>query len=148
MYGLLQRHVLDTSNSYCLIWGEIFALLVKIQNFYIKFASNMEVNILFNKNAKIFYFHGFFMCILISNLCVFIKNIAMNKLLDYILIENSILRMEPFLIEFGCVAKLFAIACNCYVIILLPIITNNDFFKHIREATNIKFDDVEKRHYC
>lgn len=69
----------------------------------------------------------------------------MDKPLDYIFIDTSILKMESYFKESGRVTKLFDLASKGYVKILLPIITKNEWLKHIKEATNIKFDDVERK---
>lgn len=69
----------------------------------------------------------------------------MDKPLDYIFIDTSILKMESYFKESGRVTKLFDLASKGYVKILLPIITKNEWLKHIKEATNVKFDDVERK---
>lgn len=69
----------------------------------------------------------------------------MDKPLDYIFIDTSILKMESYFKESGRVTKLFDLASKGYVKILLPIITKNEWLKHIKEATNIKFDNVERK---
>ncbi len=69
----------------------------------------------------------------------------MDKPLDYVFIDTSVLMKESYFKEFGRVAKLFNLASKGYIKILLPIITKREWIKHLTEATFLKFDEVGRK---
>ncbi len=73
------------------------------------------------------------------------KNDKMDKPLDNIFIDTSVLMKESYFKETGRVAKLFNLASKGYIKILLPIITKREWIKHLTEATFLKFDEVGRK---
>lgn len=69
----------------------------------------------------------------------------MDKPLDYVFIDTSVLMKESYFKESGRVAKLFNLASKGYIKILLPIITKREWIKHLTEATFLKFDEVGRK---
>lgn len=71
----------------------------------------------------------------------------MNLPLDYIFIDTSVFQQEQFFKETGRVSKLFKLAEEGYVRILLPIITENEWLKHLKEQAglNIKISEVKRK---
>lgn len=74
-----------------------------------------------------------------------IKN--MNKPLDYIFIDTSVFQQEQFFKETGRIYKLLKLAENGYIRILLPIITEKEWLKHLRRCAvlNLQSSNVEKK---
>ena len=69
----------------------------------------------------------------------------MDKVIDYVFIDTSVLMQESYFKSTSCIAQLFDIAGKGYIKILLPIITKQEWIKHIKESTYIKFDDVKRK---
>lgn len=69
----------------------------------------------------------------------------MKHPIDYIFIDTSLFISSPFFKENGVIERLFDQAEKGYVKILMPAITEREWFKHFEENTKIKFDEIEKR---
>lgn len=71
----------------------------------------------------------------------------MNIPLDYIFIDTSVFQQECFFKNTGRVSKLFNLARDGYIRILLPIITEKEWLKHFREQAefNLKSREIERK---
>ena len=71
----------------------------------------------------------------------------MKKVLDYIFIDTSVFQQERFFKESGRISKLLKLSEDGYIRILLPIITEKEWLKHIKEKTvfTLQSSDVEKK---
>lgn len=71
----------------------------------------------------------------------------MDQPLDYIFIDTSVFQQERFFKETGRVSKLFKLAKDGYIRILLPIITEKEWLKHFREQAelNLKSREIERK---
>lgn len=71
----------------------------------------------------------------------------MNLPLDYIFIDTSVFQQECFFKNTGRVSKLFNLAKDGYIRILLPIITEKEWLKHFREQAefNLKSREIERK---
>lgn len=71
----------------------------------------------------------------------------MNKVLDYIFIDTSVFIQERFFKESGRINKLFKLAKDGYICILLPVITEKEWLKHFKEQAklNINWNDIENK---
>lgn len=69
----------------------------------------------------------------------------MIDIIDTIFIDTSVFKKEAFFKPTGRVAKLFDLAKQGYIRILLPIITEIEWLKHFQEATQLEFPDIERK---
>ena len=69
----------------------------------------------------------------------------MDRIIDYVFIDTSVLMQESYFKSTSRIAQLFDLASKGYIKILLPIITKQEWIKHIKESTYIKFDDVKRK---
>lgn len=72
----------------------------------------------------------------------------MNLPLDYIFIDTSVFQQECFFKETGRVSKLFKLAKDGYIRILLPVITEKEWLKHFREQAGFnlkKSKEIERK---
>lgn len=71
----------------------------------------------------------------------------MNLPLDYIFIDTSVFQQECFFKNTGRVSKLFNLAKDGYIRILLPIITEKEWLKHFREQAefNLRSREIERK---
>ena len=67
--------------------------------------------------------------------------------LDYIFIDTSVFQQEQFFKETSRVSKLLKLAEDGYICILLPIITEKEWLKHLKEQAglNIRINEVKKK---
>lgn len=71
----------------------------------------------------------------------------MDQSLDYIFIDTSVFQQECFFKETGRVSKLFKLAKDGYIHVLLPIITEKEWLKHFRGQAelNLKSREIERK---
>ena len=71
----------------------------------------------------------------------------MDTPLDYIFIDTSVFQQEQFFKETSRVSKLLKLAEDGYICILLPIITEKEWLKHLKEQAglNIRINEVKKK---
>ena len=69
----------------------------------------------------------------------------MDRIIDYVFVDTSVLMQESYFKSTSRIAQLFDLAGKGYIKILLPIITKQEWIKHIKENTYIKFDDVKRK---
>ena len=69
----------------------------------------------------------------------------MDRIIDYVFIDTSVLMQESYFKSTSRIAQLFDLASKGYLKILLPIITKQEWIKHIKECTYFKFDDVKRK---
>ena len=71
----------------------------------------------------------------------------MDTPFDYIFIDTSVFQQEQFFKESGRVSQLLKLAEDGYVRILLPIITEKEWLKHLKEQAELKIgvNDVRKK---
>jgi len=69
----------------------------------------------------------------------------MDRIIDYVFVDTSVLMQESYFKSTSRIAQLFDLAGKGYIKILLPIITKQEWIKHIKESTYIKFDDVKRK---
>lgn len=66
-------------------------------------------------------------------------------IIDTIFIDTSVFISEGYFKSTGRVSKLFDLAKQGYIRILLPVITENEWFKHFQAETKLDFPDVGRK---
>lgn len=69
----------------------------------------------------------------------------MIKPFDYIFIDTCVFIREAFFKKSGCVSRLFDLAEQGWIKILMPEIAKREWLKHFKEKTFLKFEEVEKK---
>lgn len=69
----------------------------------------------------------------------------MEKPLDYIYIDTSIFRSKSYFKQSEAVYRLFELAEEGWIIILMPEIAKREWFKHFKETTTLRFEEVERK---
>ena len=69
----------------------------------------------------------------------------MDKIIDYVFIDTSVLMQEAYFKSTSRIVQLFDLSGKGYIKILLPIITKQEWIKHIKDCTYFKFDDVKRK---
>lgn len=69
----------------------------------------------------------------------------MNKPFDYIYIDTCVFIRESFFKKSRCVFRLFDLAEQGWIRILMPEIAKREWIKHFTEKTFLKFEEVEKK---
>lgn len=69
----------------------------------------------------------------------------MTKPFDYVFIDTCVFIRESYFKKSGCVSRLFDLAEQGWIKILMPEIAKREWSKHFSEATFLKFAEVEKK---
>lgn len=69
----------------------------------------------------------------------------MNKPFDYIFIDTSVFQAESFFKKSGGVSRLFDLAEQGWVKILMPEIARREWQRHFKDRTYVKFEEVGKK---
>lgn len=69
----------------------------------------------------------------------------MTKTLDYIFIDTCVFIRESIFKKSGGVSRLFDLAEQGWIKILMPEIAKREWFKHFEDKTFLKFEEVEKK---
>ena len=69
----------------------------------------------------------------------------MIEIIDTIFIDTSVFQKEAYFKSTGRVSKLFDLAKQGYIRILLPVITEKEWFKHFMEGAKLEFPDFGRK---
>lgn len=69
----------------------------------------------------------------------------MIEIIDTIFIDTSVFQKEAYFKSTGRVSKLFDLAKQGYIRILLPVITEKEWFKHLMEGSKLEFPDFGRK---
>ena len=69
----------------------------------------------------------------------------MKKPFDYVFIDTCVFMRESYFKKSGAVARLFVLAEQGWIKILMPEIAQREWYKHFKDATSVKFTEIEKK---
>lgn len=69
----------------------------------------------------------------------------LQKTIDYVFIDTSVFKREAYFKKTGAVSRLFELAANGWIRVLMPEIARREWWKHYSEAMRINFDEVERK---
>lgn len=69
----------------------------------------------------------------------------LQKPINYVFIDTSVFKREAYFKKTGGVSRLFELAANGWIRVLMPEIARREWWKHYSEAMRINFDEVERK---
>ena len=71
--------------------------------------------------------------------------IMLQKPIDYVFIDTSVFMREAYFKKTGAVSRLFELAANGWIRVLMPEIARREWWKHYSEVMRINFDEMERK---
>ena len=69
----------------------------------------------------------------------------LQKPIDYVFIDTSVFKRESYFKNTGLVSRLFELAANGWIRVLMPEIAKKEWSKHYKEAMHLKFEELDRK---